>query len=378
MLLYLVHKINNPKERGNSYEKTYYRKKVNNVSTANYLKLGLVSAMFAGGAFVALGSTQGVSASTFTAPQATPPKAERQLTDAELYERAQKQVLPKYIQGSLSGILNQHSTLYKQQNAAATPQVSSPKAERQLTDSELYESAQKQVLPKYIQGSLSGILNQHSTLYQQQNAAVTPQVSSPKAERQLTDSEIYERAQKQVLPKYIQGSLSGILNQHSTLYKQQNAAVTPQVSTPKSERQLTDSEIYERAQKQVLPKYIQGSLSGILNQHSTLYKQQNAAVTPQVSSPKAERQLTDSEIYERAQKQVLPKYIQGSLSGILNQHSTLYKQQNAAVTPQVSSPKAERQLTDSEIYERAQKQVLPKYIQGSLSGILNQHSTLNV
>ncbi|MCC9825163.1 hypothetical protein LZU69_02975, partial [Streptococcus agalactiae] len=100
------------------------------------------------------------------------------------------QVLPKYIQGSLSGILNQHSTLYKQQNAAATPQVSSPKAERQLTDSELYESAQKQVLPKYIQGSLSGILNQHSTLYQQQNAAVTPQVSRPKAERQLPDSEI--------------------------------------------------------------------------------------------------------------------------------------------------------------------------------------------
>ncbi|HEO4414743.1 TPA: hypothetical protein VAZ05_002365, partial [Streptococcus agalactiae] len=86
MLLYLVHKINNPKERGNSYEKTYYRKKVNNVSTVNYLKLGLVSAMFAGGAFVALGSTQGVSASTFTAPQATPPKAERQLTDSEIYE----------------------------------------------------------------------------------------------------------------------------------------------------------------------------------------------------------------------------------------------------------------------------------------------------
>ncbi|SUN27433.1 Uncharacterized conserved protein [Streptococcus agalactiae] len=359
-------------------KKLITEKKVNNVSTANYLKLGLVSAMFAGGAFVALGSTQGVSASTFTAPQATPPKAERQLTDSEIYERAQKQVLPKYIQGSLSGILNQHSTLYKQQNAAVTPQVSSPKAERQLTDSEIYERAQKQVLPKYIQGSLSGILNQHSTLYKQQNAAVTPQVSSPKAERQLTDSELYEGAQKQILPKYIQGSLSGILNQHSTLYKQQNAAVTPQVSSPKAERQLTDSEIYERAQKQVLPKYIQGSLSGILNQHSTLYKQQNAAVTPQVSSPKAERQLTDSEIYERAQKQVLPKYIQGSLSGILNQHSTLYKQQNAAVTPQVSSPKAERQLTDSEIYERAQKQVLPKYIQGSLSGILNQHSTLNV
>ncbi|EAO77653.1 Uncharacterized conserved protein [Streptococcus agalactiae] len=251
-------------------KKLITEKKVNNVSTANYLKLGLVSAMFAGGAFVALGSTQGVSASTFTAPQATPPKAERQLTDAELYERAQKQVLPKYIQGSLSGILNQHSTLYKQQNAAATPQVSTPKSERQLTDSEIYERAQKQVLPKYIQGSLSGILNQHSTLYKQQNAAVTPQVSSPKAERQLTDSEIYERAQKQVLPKYIQGSLSGILNQHSTLYKQQNAAVTPQVSSPKAERQLTDSEIYERAQKQVLPKYIQGSLSGILNQHSTL------------------------------------------------------------------------------------------------------------
>ncbi|EPU34577.1 hypothetical protein SAG0162_01335, partial [Streptococcus agalactiae MRI Z1-214] len=169
-------------------------------------------------------------------------------------------------------------------------------------------------------------------------------------------SEIYERAQKQVLPKYIQGSLSGILNQHSTLYKQQNAAVTPQVSSPKSERQLTDSEIYERAQKQVLPKYIQGSLSGILNQHSTLYKQQNAAVTPQVSSSKAERQLTDSEIYERAQKQVLPKYIQGSLSGILNQHSTLYKQQNAAVTPQVST-QIRTSVNDSELYERAQKQV---------------------
>ncbi|MCD0005304.1 hypothetical protein HK323_07235, partial [Streptococcus agalactiae] len=91
-------------------KKLITEKKVNNVSTANYLKLGLVSAMFAGGAFVALGSTQGVSASTFTAQQATPPKAERQLTDAELYERAQKQVLPKYIQGSLSGILNQHST----------------------------------------------------------------------------------------------------------------------------------------------------------------------------------------------------------------------------------------------------------------------------
>ncbi len=39
--------------------------------------------------------------STFTAPQATHPKAERQLTDSEIYERAQKQVLPKYIQGSL-------------------------------------------------------------------------------------------------------------------------------------------------------------------------------------------------------------------------------------------------------------------------------------
>ncbi|HFE0862373.1 TPA: hypothetical protein ACJSQQ_001436, partial [Streptococcus agalactiae] len=117
-------------------KKLITEKKVNNVSTVNYLKLGLVSAMFAGGAFVALGSTQGVSASTFTAPQATHPKAERQLTDSEIYERAQKQVLPKYIQGSLSGILNQHSTLYKQQNAAVTPQVSSPKAERQLTDSE--------------------------------------------------------------------------------------------------------------------------------------------------------------------------------------------------------------------------------------------------
>ncbi|WP_239647852.1 hypothetical protein [Streptococcus agalactiae] len=91
------------------------------------MKLGLVSAMFAGGAFVALGSTQGVSASTFTAPQATPPKAERQLTDAELYERAQKQVLPKYIQGSLSGILNQHSTLYKQQNAAGHRKYQAPK-----------------------------------------------------------------------------------------------------------------------------------------------------------------------------------------------------------------------------------------------------------
>ncbi|HEN2744612.1 TPA: hypothetical protein VBW98_000648, partial [Streptococcus agalactiae] len=47
-------------------KKLITEKKVNNVSTVNYLKLGLVSAMFAGGAFVALGSTQGVSASTFT------------------------------------------------------------------------------------------------------------------------------------------------------------------------------------------------------------------------------------------------------------------------------------------------------------------------
>ncbi|HFH6751240.1 TPA: hypothetical protein ACGL2B_000766 [Streptococcus agalactiae] len=70
-------------------KKLITEKKVNNVSTVNYLKLGLVSAMFAGGAFVALGSTQGVSASTFTAPQATHPKAERQLTDSEIYERAQ-------------------------------------------------------------------------------------------------------------------------------------------------------------------------------------------------------------------------------------------------------------------------------------------------
>ncbi|WP_228317260.1 hypothetical protein [Streptococcus agalactiae] len=75
------------------------------------------------------------------------------------------------------------------------------------------------------------------------------------------------------------------------------------------------------------------------------------------------------------------KYYQ-NISKVLSQVSltafNTLQQQNAAVTPQVSSPKAERQLTDSEIYERAQKQVLPKYIQGSLSGILNQHSTLNV
>nr|WP_239657761.1 hypothetical protein [Streptococcus agalactiae] len=85
-------------------KKLITEKKVNNVSTVNYLKLGLVSAMFAGGAFVALGSTQGVSASTFTAPQATHPKAERQLTDSEIYERAQKQVFQ-----NISKVLSQVS-----------------------------------------------------------------------------------------------------------------------------------------------------------------------------------------------------------------------------------------------------------------------------
>lgn len=77
---------------------------------ANALKLGLTSALFAGGAFLALGQAPAVSASTHAGDEQ--PVTQR-LTDQEIYERAQKLELPDYISGSIYGILNQNlSTIY--------------------------------------------------------------------------------------------------------------------------------------------------------------------------------------------------------------------------------------------------------------------------
>lgn len=77
---------------------------------ARYLKLGLTSAMFAGGAFLALGSAPAVSASTHAGNDQP---ATQRLTDQEIYERAQQLELPDYVRGSIYGILNQNlSTIY--------------------------------------------------------------------------------------------------------------------------------------------------------------------------------------------------------------------------------------------------------------------------
>lgn len=75
---------------------------------ANALKLGLTSAMFAGGAFLALGSAPAVSASTHAGNEQS---VTQRLTDQEIYERAQKLDLPDYVRGSIYGILNQNSSI---------------------------------------------------------------------------------------------------------------------------------------------------------------------------------------------------------------------------------------------------------------------------
>ncbi|VTS40776.1 exported protein [Streptococcus pseudoporcinus] len=74
----------------------------------NTLKVGLVSALFAGGVFVALGSAPSVSAAIHSGNTY---KASQRLTDDEIYERAKTLKLPKYIRGSLYGILNQNSSV---------------------------------------------------------------------------------------------------------------------------------------------------------------------------------------------------------------------------------------------------------------------------
>ena len=120
----------------------------NTTLVAKYVKLGLVSA----GAFLAI-----VSA---------PPISAQGLSDQEIYERAQKLDLPKYIDGSLKGILNQHSTVTypEDRDGLVESEAEIPKVAQRLTDEEIYERAKKQDLPKYIGGSLKGILNQHSTV----------------------------------------------------------------------------------------------------------------------------------------------------------------------------------------------------------------------
>ncbi|WP_205029796.1 hypothetical protein [Streptococcus porcinus] len=128
----------------------------------NYLKAGLVSALFAGGVFVALGSTPSVSAASYTGN-----KTSERLNDTELYERAKTLKLPKYITGSLYGILNQNSsvTYPKDEDGLDEPEVpKAPKETRRLNDTELYERAKTLKLPKYITGSLYGNLNHNSSV----------------------------------------------------------------------------------------------------------------------------------------------------------------------------------------------------------------------
>lgn len=55
---------------------------------------------------------------------------------------------------------------------------------------------------------------------------------------------------------------------------------------------------------------------------------------------------------------------------------TYPEDRDGLVESEAEIPKLAQRLTDEEIYERAKKQDLPKYIGGSLKGILNQHSTV--
>ncbi|EHJ57163.1 hypothetical protein HMPREF9318_01763 [Streptococcus urinalis FB127-CNA-2] len=126
-------------------------------STAKHLKLGLVSAIFAGGIFVALNPVTPASAANYT-NQST-----RQLTDSEIYENAQKLDLPDYIHGSIYGILNQNSSFNYGNDNTETQKPQAHQEKQHLTDSEIYKNAQKQELPDYIHGSIYGILNQNSS-----------------------------------------------------------------------------------------------------------------------------------------------------------------------------------------------------------------------
>ncbi|WP_231142453.1 hypothetical protein [Streptococcus equi] len=131
---------------------------------ARYLKLGLTSAMFAGGAFLALGSAPAVSASTHAGNDQP---ATQRLTDQEIYERAQQLELPDYVRGSIYGILNQNSSItYPKDIAGQAQPIAYQSEERPLADQEIYERAQRLELPDYISGSIYGILNQNlSTIY---------------------------------------------------------------------------------------------------------------------------------------------------------------------------------------------------------------------
>ncbi|HEL1067332.1 TPA: hypothetical protein TVS26_001285 [Streptococcus equi subsp. zooepidemicus] len=131
---------------------------------ANALKLGLTSALFAGGAFLALGQAPAVSASTHAGNEQS---VTQRLTDQEIYERAQKLELPDYISGSIYGILNQNSSItYPKDIAGQAQPIAYQSEERPLADQEIYERAQRLELPDYISGSIYGILNQNlSTIY---------------------------------------------------------------------------------------------------------------------------------------------------------------------------------------------------------------------
>ena len=184
---------------------------------ANALKLGLTSALFAGGAFLALGQAPVVSASTYVGDE----QPTQRLTDQEIYERAQKLELPDYISGSIYGILNQNSSItYPKDIAGQAQPIAYQSEDRPLTDQEIYERAQKLELPDYISGSIYGILNQNSSItYPKDIAGQAQPIAYQSEDRPLTDQEIYERAQKLELPDYISGSIYGILNQNSsTIY----------------------------------------------------------------------------------------------------------------------------------------------------------------
>ncbi|KDE02022.1 hypothetical protein M837_01954 [Streptococcus equi subsp. zooepidemicus SzS31A1] len=171
---------------------------------ARYLKLGLTSAMFAGGAFLALGSAPAVSASTHAGNDQS---ATQRLTDQEIYERAQQLELPDYVRGSIYGILNQNSSVTYPKDIAGLEQSEAP----QLTD----QDAQQLDLPDYVGGSVYGILNQNSSVTYPKDIAGLEQSEAPQppAAPQLTDQD----AQQLDLPDYVRGSIYGILNQNSSI-----------------------------------------------------------------------------------------------------------------------------------------------------------------
>ncbi|HEL1181896.1 TPA: hypothetical protein TVK19_000540 [Streptococcus equi subsp. zooepidemicus] len=226
---------------------------------ARYLKLGLTSAMFAGGAFLALGSAPAVSASTHAGNDQP---ATQRLTDQEIYERAQQLELPDYVRGSIYGILNQNSSVTYPKDIAGLEQSEAPQppAAPQLTD----QDAQKLDLPDYVRGSIYGILNQNSSVTYPKDIAGLEQSEAP----QLTDQD----AQQLDLPDYVGGSVYGILNQNSSVTYPKDIAGLEQSEAPQppAAPQLTDQEIYERAQKLDLPDYVRGSIYGILNQNSSI------------------------------------------------------------------------------------------------------------